>query len=75
VRTATLSGPDGGNLITDNDLLVNGRPFAPFTDGCFDGTINDPLLNVGQPAETSYNSVASDRYLGQSRGGTECLQS
>ena len=56
--TATLSGPGGGDLITDNDLLVNGTTVCPFPDGCFDGTISDPLLNLGQPAETAYNGVA-----------------
>ena len=56
--TATLSGPNGGNLIVDNDLLLNGTTVCPFPDGCFNGTFNDPAANLGQPVENSYNGIA-----------------
>ena len=55
---ATLTGPNSGNLIVDDYLLVNGDNVCPNGLGCFNGTIGDPLAFAGQGAELGYNSVA-----------------
>jgi hypothetical protein len=53
----TLSGPDNGNLIVDDYLLVNGDNTCPNNESCFDGLIVDPLPNLGQSAQFAYGSV------------------
>jgi hypothetical protein len=49
--TATLSGPDGGKLIVDNRLTVNGTNVCPYN--CFAGSTN-PLAHIGMPVEMGY---------------------
>jgi len=65
--TGTLSGPNGGDLIVDDQLLVNGTNVCPkvlnddgvlVDGGCISGTVGgDPLAFRGQPAQNGYLPV------------------
>jgi len=56
---STLSGAGGGNLIVDNYLTVNGTNVCPGNpwSSCFDSTLNDPALYLGEIMEVSYLGI------------------
>jgi hypothetical protein len=56
--TAILSGPEveNGNLIVDNNFLVNGMNICP--GGCFSGTYDNPYYHIDQPVRNAYLPVA-----------------
>lgn len=55
--TATVSGNDGGLLIADNFLRLNGTNICPAGGSCFATTLNDPMQHLGEPAEVSYVGI------------------
>jgi|GEM_PF-2729313 len=52
-----LSGPDGGQMIVDNVITVNGSTVCGRLRNCFSYTLLDPMKMVGEPVETSYAGV------------------
>ena len=54
--TSTISGPNGGNLIVDNALLINGATICSSTN-CYAGLVGDPALYIGAPVEWVYEGV------------------
>lgn len=55
---ATLSGPNGGGLIVDNFLTLNGVNVHAASWDLFNGVFISPWEMIGQPVETSYYPVA-----------------
>ena len=53
--TSTISGPNGGNFIVDNALVINDTGIC--RGNCF-SLLSDPMLNVGLPMESSYQGMA-----------------
>jgi len=53
---ATLSGRNGGNLVVDNYIMLNGENVCP-NGNCFDSATVDPMLFVGDSVDTSYVGV------------------
>jgi hypothetical protein len=60
-RTAQsyLTGPNGGNLIVDNFMHVNGANVCPDEWNCFAGVSTSPQTAVGQDVESVYVGVPS----------------
>ena len=52
----TLTGPNGGNLIVDNFLAVNGVNVCPIN--CFGGVSTSPFDMIGQPVDGVYNGIS-----------------
>jgi hypothetical protein len=55
--TSTVSGPNGGNLIVDNALLINGYTICQSTN-CYSSLIQDPGSLLGMPVEMAYEAVS-----------------
>jgi hypothetical protein len=53
--TSSVSGPEGGDLIVDNYLIVNSMNVCG--GHCFQLT-GDPGSNIGMPVETAYSGLA-----------------
>lgn len=54
--TSSISGPNGGDLIVDNSLLMNGSGLC--SGNCFSSLLATPDANIGMAAETVYRGVA-----------------
>lgn len=52
--TSTISGPNGGDFIVDNVLMLNDTNVC--SGNCFSLT-SDPGAHIGMPAETAYQGV------------------
>ena len=53
---SSITGPNGGELVTDNYLTVNDQSVCPLGN-CFNGTLADPMTLIGSPMEAAYNAV------------------
>ena len=51
-----LTGPNGGNLVIDNFMTINGANVCPFN--CFSGVFASPFEMLGQPVGTAYLGIA-----------------
>ena len=56
VLNAKLSGPNGGQLVVDNFITVNGTNVCPYGN-CFAGTLADPIGFLGDPMEVPFLGV------------------
>lgn len=54
--TSSISGANGGELIVDNSILLNGEDVC--SGNCFGSLIASPEAYVGMPVEMAYRGIA-----------------
>jgi hypothetical protein len=64
--TSSISGPEGGDLIVDNALLVNGSGIC--SGNCFSQVFANPNNYIGMPVEMAYIGVSPRNVSGEISG-------